>query len=528
MDMITFYTQALGSSHLASKKPCQDSGIHYNKDGVYIAIVCDGHGGESYVRSDKGSRIAAEVAKNKILEFVKSTPIEIFAGKKNAVTVVPTRDPRIDKQGHKREVSMLSESEMELLKQNILYTKEVERYPEMESLFRKLFTDIYESWKSEIKNDAQTNSFSGKEKEKIGSSRLEKAYGSTLMAAVRTPSYWFAFHIGDGKLYACDKLMKWYEPVPWDCNCFLNITTSLCDHTPVEEFRYAFDGTGDFPLAFALGSDGIDDTFIRTELIHKFYSKLLCLLEGHKQEEVETLLKESLSNLSERGSHDDMSVAVIVDEHDLPTAVEYYNVISEVRALNAERDKRQKELLQLCEKINLAESDVVKKTNNRDKLASDNWNWWLNVRRQREKNSYCYKKKSDEVCAAQKTLSDLKVKKNELEKSFSEWEEESRKRVGQLKQQAESIRVNIDFNTPLVTESENNAINNSQIQQLGHEENRLPSKISYSCDDTQTEISDSPNMVYKKANDAMMSEEGIAQMDKEADAQAKEILNNHN
>ena len=162
MDMITFYTQALGSSHLASKKPCQDSGIHYNKDGVYIAIVCDGHGGESYVRSDKGSRIAAEVAKNKILEFVKSTPIEIFAGKKNAVTVVPTRDPRIDKQGHKREVSMLSESEMELLKQNILYTKEVERYPEMESLFRKLFTDIYESWKSEIKNDAQTNSFSGK------------------------------------------------------------------------------------------------------------------------------------------------------------------------------------------------------------------------------------------------------------------------------------------------------------------------------------------------------------------------------
>ena len=185
-------------------------------------------------------------------------------------------------------------------------------------------------------------------------------------------------------------------------------------------------------------------------------------------------------------------------------------------------------MLQLCEKINLAESDVVKKTNNRDKLASDNWNWWLNVRRQREKNSYCYKKKSDEVCAAQKTLSDLKVKKNELEKSFSEWEEESRKRVGQLKQQAESIRVNIDFNTPLVTESENNAINNSQIQQLGHEENRLPSKISYSCDDTQTEISDSPNMVYKKANDAMMSEEGIAQMDKEADAQAKEILNNHN
>lgn len=524
--MITFYTQALGSSHLASKKPCQDSGTHYNEDEVCIAIVCDGHGGESYVRSDKGSRIAAEVAKNKILEFVKSTPTEIFAGKKNAVTVVPTIDPRIDKQGHKREASMLSESEMELLKQNILYTKEVQQYPEMESLFRKLFTEIYESWKSEIRNDAQTNPFSHKEKEKIGSSRIERAYGSTLMAAVRTPSYWFAFHIGDGKLYACDKLMKWYEPVPWDCNCFLNITTSLCDHAPVEEFRYAFDGTGDFPLAFALGSDGIDDTFIRTELIHKFYSQLLCLLKERKQEEVENLLKESLSDLSKRGSHDDMSVAVIIDEYNLQTAVEYYNVISEVRALNAERDKRKKELRQLCENINLAENNVIKKTNSRDKLASDNWNWWLNILRQKENNSFCYKKLSDEVCVAQKTLLELKNKRNMLEKSLSEWEEESRKRVGQLKQQAELIQINIEPNAQPIAKSENNAINDSQIQQPCQEGNRLPSKISCFYD-AQKEISDSPNMVHKKFCDAMMSKEGIAQMDKEADAQAKEILNNH-
>lgn len=172
--MITFYTQALGSSHLASKKPCQDNGIHYNKDGICIAIVCDGHGGDTYVRSDKGSRIAAEVAKNKILDFVKSTSAEIFTGKKNAVTVVPTRDPRIDKQGHKREISMLSESEMELLKQNILYTKEVELYPDIESLFRDLFENIYTSWKSEIEKDVKTNPFSNKEKEKLGSSRTEK------------------------------------------------------------------------------------------------------------------------------------------------------------------------------------------------------------------------------------------------------------------------------------------------------------------------------------------------------------------
>lgn len=486
--MITFYTQALGSSHVASKKPCQDNGTHYNKDKVCIVVVCDGHGGDTYVRSDKGSRIAAEVAKNKILEFVKSTSAELFAGKRNAVTVVPTRDPRIDKQGNKRDVSMLSESEMELLKQNILYTKEEEKYPEMESRFRELFRKICESWKSEIENDARANPFSNKEKEKLGSSRIEKAYGTTLMAAVRTPDYWFAFHIGDGRLYACDKLMKWYEPVPWDCNCFLNFTTSLCDHTPVEEFRYAFDGTGEFPLAFALGSDGIDDTFLKTELIHKFYSQILCVLNERKQEEVEALLKNSLSNYSECGSHDDMSVAAIIDENNLSKAVEYYKIISEVRKLNSEREERNNKLRSLYEKIDSVENEI--------------------------------KKISEELNITQKTLSKLTEEKETHEKEFSEWEEESRKRVVELKDKAEAIRAEV-YPEEQIMNSESNTGNDNITPQ----DNLTNTPETESIDDTQIESSDAPGMVYQKANDAMMSEEGIAQMDKEADAQVKEILN---
>ncbi|MBT9873078.1 hypothetical protein GPL06_09670 [Bacteroides salyersiae] len=526
MNMITFYTQALGSSHLASKKPCQDNGMHYNQDEVCIVVVCDGHGGESYVRSDKGSRIAAEITKNKIVEFVKSCPAEKFIGKKNAVTVVPTRDPRFDKQGCKRDISMLSESEMDLLKQNILYTKEVDLFPEMETLFRGLFVDIYESWKSEIEKDAIDHPFSDKEKEKRGSLRIEKAYGTTLMAAVRTPNYWFAFHIGDGKLYACDRLMKWYEPVPWDCNCFLNVTTSLCDYAPVGEFRYAFDGTGDFPLAFVLGSDGIDDTFVRTELIHKFYSQLLCVVNEREQEEVQTLLKESLSDLSKRGSHDDMSVAAIIDENSLPKAIEYYNIISEVRALNAERNKRQKELELLCNKIDSAKNDVNVKISNRDKRASDNHNWWLSILQQKKEKSNCYKKLSDEVRIAQETLSDLKNEKDVSEEEFSKWEEESRKRVGELKQKAESIQADVYPKEQTIMESENNTVNNSQSQQTLQMDNTLLSAVSC-VNDKSKEDSDSPDMVYQKASDAIMSEEGIAQMAKEADAQAKEILNNH-
>lgn len=319
------------------------------------------------------------------------------------------------------------------------------------------------------------------------------------MAAVRTSDYWFAFHIGDGRLYACDKLMKWYEPVPWDCNCFLNITTSLCDYNPVSEFRYAFDGTGDFPLAFALGSDGIDDTFLKTELIHKFYSQLLCVFNERKQQEVEDLLISSLSDLSKRGSHDDMSVAAIIDENNLSKAVEYYKIISEVRKLNCERDERQNKLKSLHEKIDSLENKI--------------------------------KKISEELDIAQNSLSQLTEEKGTQEKEFSEWEAESRKRVAELKEKAESIRAEM-YPEVQTVKSENNTGNDNITPEDNLTNASNASEVEPSCiDDTQDkqiESSDTPDMVYKKANDAMMSEEGIAQMDKEADAQVKEILNPHN
>lgn len=519
--MITFYTQAIGSSHLASKKPCQDNGLHYHKDGVYIAIVCDGHGGESYVRSHIGSRIAAEIAKEKILDFIESPSIKLFKGNKNAVTVVPTSDPRCDKQGNKREISMLSESEMDLLKQNIIYTKESELYPEIESAFRALFKDIYESWKFEIEKDSKENPFSRKEKEKLGSLRIEKAYGTTLMAAVRTPDCWFAFHIGDGKLYMCDKLMRWSEPVPWDCNCFLNITTSLCDHNPVAEFRYAFDSTGNFPLAFALGSDGIDDTFINTELIHKFYSQLLCAFYEREHKEAVDLLKEHLSGLSERGSHDDMSVAAIIDEESLPKAIEYYKIISEVRKLNVERKKRKEEIIKLIEKINSAEEGIRQKTKQQDDVIIKHNVWRQEISKQEELHSEQIQKLNKELETSKANLLQYQKDKDDYETEFSNWEDESRKRVEELKQFAEAIEAEV-FKEPIAIVSEcDNIEDNSKSD--------TDVSLKNSCvSNTQTDVSDSPNEVYKKANDAMMSEEGIAHMNKEANNQAKELFNNHN
>lgn len=507
--MITFYTRALGSSHIASNKPCQDSGKCYHKDGVSIVIVCDGHGGDSYVRSDVGSQFAADIACAKILDFINNTPKDILANKKGAITAIPTSDPRFGTDGKKRDVSTLSESELDLLRQNIQYITVAQSVPEIEKLFRTLFMSIVETWRIAINENLRKYPFSTKEKELIGSKRIEKAYGTTLMAAVRTPDYWFAFHIGDGKLLACNNLMQWYEPVPWDCNCFLNLTTSLCDYSPVEEFRYAFDGTGDFPLAFALGSDGIDDSFIKPELIHKFYSNILQVFSERDIEEATALLTSSLSNLSKRGSHDDMSVAAIIDTAHLPMALEYYNIISEVRSLSAEREKRKESIDAEQRRIRQMQERLVQKTAIRDEEAKSAWEWWKQVCKKRIKQKLVYDSLSKEVSEIKEDIQRHKAQCTKLENQLNDWIKIHTEHVGELRKQANELELII--------------CSNSEKNETTYQ---MTTSNPESCKNQNKE--DKPKDVYEKASNARMSEEKIAEMDKESDEQARAILNNEN
>lgn len=510
--MITFYTKAKGSSHIASNKPCQDDGAHYQEDGVNIVVVCDGHGGESYVRSDIGSKLASQVAIEKILHFIDTTPFDLLKGVKGAVTAVPTIDPRIGNDGRKREVSELSESELDLLKQNLQYVKAVNAFPEIEKAFRTLFNDIIELWKMKIMEHLSENPFSQNEKQRVGSKRIEKAYGTTLMAAVRTPKYWFAFHIGDGKLFACNKLMQWLEPVPWDCNCFLNVTTSLCDFAPVKEFRYAFDGTGNFPLAFALGSDGIDDTFIRTELIQKFYSNLLKVFNEQDTEEAKSGLTNYLSELSKRGSHDDMSVAAIIDTEYLPKALDYYAIISEVGTLSNEKNKRQNALDLIQNKIDESKKLLEQKTIARDEEAKKIWSWWMEMIKTRTNKKSVYDSMSEEILKIQSEIERYSIQQKEMEDQLKDWIVISKARVDELRQQANELESEIYPNSdkPEIINSVDDPVTNT-----------LP--VSEDCEET-----DNPNEVYEKATMARLSDEKIAELDSESEAQAKEILNNEN
>lgn len=76
------YFSCQGESHKATCKPCQDFSHSYaTSSGIAVAIVCDGHGGERYFRSQYGAKLAAKVTDEAVWSFVQNIDVNLFKGK---------------------------------------------------------------------------------------------------------------------------------------------------------------------------------------------------------------------------------------------------------------------------------------------------------------------------------------------------------------------------------------------------------------------------------------------------------------
>lgn len=305
-----------GYSHKASGKPCQDFVYSESSPELSMAIVSDGHGGERYFRSDKGAMFVVEIATQSIRTFVRALSLReasvakeygdkpLFEGmpltkysEKTQSTFVP---------GRERQGMYIHRALAELFRSiftqwNMLITEHAQNNPLNE-------------WEYENVAEKYRNEFEDKLKEDNPS--FAKTYGCTLIAYVKTPDYWFAFQIGDGKCICFDikdKQLEITQPIPWDEKCFLNKTTSMCDRNALSEFRYCYQGNGHFPEAMFVGSDGIDDSY--GDNINDFYIQLLKMLVDKVKAQRE--LNKSLPIISQHGSQDDMSVACVYNEDDL-------------------------------------------------------------------------------------------------------------------------------------------------------------------------------------------------------------------
>ena len=315
MDRIYHYCP--GESHKSTDKPCQDCAWAESNDSLSMAIVCDGHGGESYFRSQYGAKFAVDITKLAVRSFVENMGVSSYT--------------------EKGQESVFTNKSFTEYGNNDGKEHEIDEHAHKALVW--LFSSIISQWNEKIAKDALERDLTDWERTHVDQKyqddfklkrqkegeTFEKIYGCTLMVYVQTPSYWFAFHIGDGKCVFMSidggKLIC-QQPIPWDEKCFLNKTTSLCDSRAIEEFRYCFQGNGEFPLAVFLGSDGLDDSFGDGEVLNNFYIQLYKQIIKSGNETANNVLKKSLPEISARGSKDDMSVACIYSDSDLKRVFE--------------------------------------------------------------------------------------------------------------------------------------------------------------------------------------------------------------
>ena len=129
-----------GESHILSNKVCQDSSYSSTSDTMSIAIVCDGHGGARYFRSDVGSRFAVDATKECVQAFVSEIDVNLFKNK-----------PFTQKEALSSEAS------------SNIYTKDTN----VDKALRQLFSSIIYCRRKKITQHSQSTPLSEKEKSSI-------------------------------------------------------------------------------------------------------------------------------------------------------------------------------------------------------------------------------------------------------------------------------------------------------------------------------------------------------------------------
>ena len=272
-DYRAFGMTVIGASHIKSGTVCQDFSLSCELPDRRISVVCDGHGGADYFRSDRGSKLAA-------VAFMDCMENPDLIAALSAAATEKQRKSRIE----------------------------------------QLIKSIIARWNSLVEQDMRQHPFDEDELSGVSEKarrryeageRLRAAYGTTLIGAVLAEDFWLGLQIGDGKCVVVSENGEFTQPIPWDEECFLNVTTSLCDENAAREFRFCF--SRNLPAAVFIGSDGINDCFAGDERLYDFYRVTLKSFAETDEETAITQLKEYLPTLSEKGSGDDMSVGIIVN-----------------------------------------------------------------------------------------------------------------------------------------------------------------------------------------------------------------------
>ena len=364
--IFSFHKSETGENHKKTipSKPCEDysdhlDAVYHRTDGenidYHICVVADGHGSDNYPRTDKGSKYAVESCMQKLKEFVET-------------------------------VEGISETDEESREEFILSFVNDPKH----NVLTGLAHSILQEWANRVQDDIKNEPFSEEELSKVSEKykerylaeefkieNIRKAYGCTLIAFLITKDYSFGLQIGDGKCIMVDDAGDFSEPIPWDENCSMNITTSICDNNAGDEFR--FYATKKSPVAIFCGSDGIDDSYTSMEEVYAFYRTILEIFIEEGREVGQQEIEEYLPTLTRKGSGDDVSVATIIDLERAKCIAPLLDIQAENYKLTAEEEKTKKSKEGAWFKLNeLADKGIsflttIRKSKNRMNVNIDNF-----------------------------------------------------------------------------------------------------------------------------------------------------------
>ena len=272
----TYSGYKVGASHIAKSMNCEDYAATFDNEKVSVAVISDGHGDRKCFRSAKGAHIACDVS----IECVR----KIIDGSSGACDALKKSPDRI-----------ITE-----LERNIIYT-----------------------WNKGIETDLKDNPIAENELEGLPTDAVEairsghslnKIYGCTLIMCVVIEDFWFGIHIGDGKCVVALKNGQYTQPIPWDeIGCVGNRSTSICNSNSFAGFRYIYDT--DVPSGLFVASDGVDESFDESGLNRCYYT-LGYWVQTMSRKELDSKTEELLSQITNNGSGDDVSIACILSERD--------------------------------------------------------------------------------------------------------------------------------------------------------------------------------------------------------------------
>lgn len=261
-----------GATHVRNQMPCQDNKkIIKISDKITIIALADGHGSSKCPRSDRGSMIAV----NSFYHIMKKY-LEIYGEDEEDITHLMTF---LNREGDVR-----------------------------------FAQDVCEEWQARVKQSFYKNKVEGMTNEdgSIKWPSVFSLYGTTLLGMLITDSFVFSFQIGDGDISAVTK--DAVEPLV-EPEKFLGIETHSLSKSDAWRKAVAsvhrLELDSQEPYMYMLSTDGFANSYTSDKEYQKTCIDYLKMLQEYGIDVVQANLKKWLTETSELGCGDDITVVMV-------------------------------------------------------------------------------------------------------------------------------------------------------------------------------------------------------------------------